>query len=292
MTGNMTGKKYFGGKRLCASGLLLLIAVVFVVLPMLYLFSASLMPEDELYYRYLPVLELGKAPVKPAVFPSYPTLESYRELLLHSPGFFVMFWNSCLQVSAVLAGQLLVGMPAAWAFARYSFKGKKPLFLLYLVLLIMPFQVTMVPSYLVLDRLNLIDTHWAVILPGIFAAFPVFVMEKFFETIPKSLLEAAYIDGGSEFTVFLKVGIPMGIPGIMTALLLDFFEYWSALEQPLTFLKNKTLWPLSLYLPNVTADNAPLAFTAGFVALLPPVLLYLNGQTYLEEGIAASGMKE
>lgn len=84
----------------------------------------------------------------------------------------------------------------------------------------------------------------------------------------------------------------MGFPGIMTALLLDFFEYWNALEQPLTFLKNKQLWPLSLYLPNVTADNASLAFVAGLVTMAPPVLLYLNGQTYLEEGIASSGIKE
>lgn len=271
---------------------LFLIVFVFVILPLLFLFSASLMPEDELYYRYLPVLELGSSPVKPAVFPSYPSAKPFRELLLHSPGFFVMFWNSCYQVFAVLAGQMLVGIPAAWAFARFSFRGKKPLFLLYLLLLVMPFQVTMAPTYLVLDKLKLMDTHWAVILPGVFAAFPVFVMEKFFESIPQSLLEAAYIDGGSQLTVFFKIGIPVGLPGIMTALLLGFFEYWSALEQPLTFLKNKTLWPLALYLPNVTADNASLAFAAGFVTILPPVLLYLNGQTYLEEGIATSGVKE
>lgn len=292
MRGTDIFKKKAAGKRLLSALILCLITVVFVILPLLFLFSASLMPSDELYYRYLPVLELGKSAVKPAVLPSYPSIGPFKELLLHSPGFFIMFWNSCRQVFAILAGQLLVGMPAAWAFARFSFKGKKPLFLLYLVLLIMPFQVTMVPSYLVLDKLKLLDTHWAVILPGIFAAFPVFVMEKFFESIPQSLLEAAYIDGGSELTVFLKVGVPMGLPGIMTALLLDFFEYWSALEQPLTFLKNKTLWPLSLYLPNVTADNASLAFAAGVVAMLPPILLYLNGQTYLEEGIAASGVKE
>lgn len=279
-------------RRIFLGAFLLLGATLFVILPLLFLLAASFMPEDELLSRYLNVLELGKAPVKPAVIPSYPSLKPYSDLLLRSPGFFVMFWNSCLQVFAVLAGQLLVGMPAAWGFARFRFRGRKQLFLLYLILMIMPFQVTMAPSYLVLDELRLLDTHLAVILPGIFAAFPVFVMEKFFESIPKAFLEAVYVDGGSEWTAFLKVGLPMGLPGIMTAMLLGFFEYWNALEPPLTFIKNKELWPLSLYLPNVTADNASLAFAAGFVALLPPVLLYLNGQTYLEQGITASGVKE
>ena len=255
---------------------LLVICLLFVLFPLLLMAAASFMPEDELARRYLAVLELGREPVLPALVPDFPSLKPYADLFLRSPGFFVMFWNSCLQVLCVLAGQLLVGMPAAWAFARYDFRFKK----------------TMVPSYLVLDRFRILDTHLAVILPGIFSTFPVYIMEKFFESIPKSFLEAARIDGGGEWTIFLRIGVPMGFPGIMTALLLDFFEYWNALEQPLTFLKNKQLWPLSLYLPNVTADNASLAFVAGLVTMAPPVLLYLNGQTYLEEGIASSGIKE
>lgn len=271
---------------------LAVVSLIFILLPMILMLSASFMPEDELTGRYMEVLELGRAPVRPGLLPDYPSIRPFKELLLYSPGFFVMFWNSCLQVLSILAGQLLVGMPAAWAFARYEFRGKNALFLLYLILLVMPFQVMMVPSYLVLDRLKLLDTHLAVILPGIFSTFPIYIMEKFFETIPKSFLEAAYIDGAGEVTVFLRVGLPMGFPGIMTALLLDFFEYWNALEQPLTFLKNKVLWPLSLYLPNVTADNASLAFTAGLITMLPPVLLYLYGQTWLEQGIAATGVKE
>lgn len=271
---------------------LLFVCLLFVLFPLILMTAASFMPEDELVRRYLAVLDLGKEPVRPALIPDFPSLKPYADLLLRSPGFFVMFWNSCLQVFSVLAGQLLIGMPAAWAFARYEFRFKKLIFLLYLILLVMPFQVMMVPSYLVLDRFGILDTHLAVILPGIFSTFPVYIMEKFFESIPKSFLEAARIDGGGEWTVFFRIGVPMGFPGIMTAILLDFFEYWNALEQPLTFLKNRQLWPLSLYLPNVTADKASLAFAAGLVTMAPPVLLYLNGQTFLEEGIASSGIKE
>ena len=257
--------------------LLLAVSVCFVILPLLLMGAASFMAGDELAFRYLEALGLGKGPVRPALLPDYPTIAPYRELFLHSPGFFVMFWNSCLQVFGILAGQLLAGMPAAWAFARFRFPGKRILFLLYLLLMIMPFQVMMAPSYLILERLGLLDTHLAILVPGIFSTFPVYIMERFFESIPNSLLEAAYIDGAGEWTAFVRVG---------------FFEYWSALEQPLTFLKDKTLWPLSLYLPNVTADKASVAFAAGAVAILLPALLYLNGQTWLEQGIYASGIKE
>lgn len=174
---------------------LLVICLLFVLFPLLLMAAASFMPEDELARRYLAVLELGREPVLPALVPDFPSLKPYADLFLRSPGFFVMFWNSCLQVLCVLAGQLLVGMPAAWAFARYDFRFKKTIFLLYLILLVMPFQVMMVPSYLVLDRFRILDTHLAVILPGIFSTFPVYIMEKFFESIPKSFLEAARIDG-------------------------------------------------------------------------------------------------
>lgn len=103
---------------------LLVICLLFVLFPLLLMAAASFMPEDELARRYLAVLELGREPVLPALVPDFPSLKPYADLFLRSPGFFVMFWNSCLQVLCVLAGQLLVGMPAAWAFARYDFRFK------------------------------------------------------------------------------------------------------------------------------------------------------------------------
>ena len=107
---------------------LLVICLLFVLFPLLLMAAASFMPEDELARRYLAVLELGREPVLPALVPDFPSLKPYADLFLRSPGFFVMFWNSCLQVLCVLAGQLLVGMPAAWAFARYDFRLKKRFF--------------------------------------------------------------------------------------------------------------------------------------------------------------------
>ncbi len=273
-------------KAFCAAVCLL------VWFPILLMLAASFMPEDELLYRYAEPLEAGREAVRAALIPSYPTFFPYIELLFRSPGFFVMFWNSCIQVLPALSGQLLVGAPAAWAFARFSFPGKKQLFVLYVLLMVLPFQVTQVSNYLVLDRLGFLNTHLALILPGIWSTFPVFIMTKSFETIPDALLEAAYLDGAGELRTFFYVGLPSGYAGIVTALLLGFIDSWNALEQPVAYLKDMALWPLSLYLPDISRDKAAVAFAAGMVTMIPPVLLYLNGQSELEQGIAASGVKE
>lgn len=226
------------------------------------------------------------------LLPMYPTLKPYIELLLDTPQFFAMFWNSCRQVFPVVIGQVLIGAPAAWAFARFHFRGKKILYSLYIVLMLMPFQVTMVSSYLVLDNLGLMNSVWAIILPGAVSTFPVFLMVRFFTSIPSALTEAAALDGAGPLQIFFHIGLPLGAPGILSAVVLGFLEYWNALEQPLTFLQDKTLWPLSLYLPTVTADNAGVSLVASVIMLVPALLIFLFGQRYLEAGISASGMKD
>ena len=272
---------------------LLFILTLFTWIPLWMLFSGSFMGGDELYNYIGSVLNQGEGLASWALLPRYPTLRHYVELLLDSPKFFVMFWNSCLQVIPVLLGQLGIAVPAAWAFARFEFKGKKLIFLIYIILMVLPFQVTMVSSYLVLYRLGLVDTHLALILPNIFSTFPVFIMVKFFKEVPGSLIEAAKLDGAGEFIIFMRIGIPIGSPGILSIITLGFLEYWNAIEQPLTFLiRRKELWPLPLYLPDISSDNAGAAFVASVFMMFPALLLFLYGQKYLEKGIAASGLKE
>lgn len=250
------------------------------------------MSEGEMLQRFGAIFGMGNAPVKAVFLPEYPTLRPLVELLIDSPGFYVMFWNSCFQTGMVLLGQLVVALLGAWGFACFQFKGKKALFLLYIILMMQPFQVTMVPNYLVLKRFYLLNTHLAVILPGIFSAFPVFIMTKFFESIPRPLFEAARLDGAGEMAIFMKIGIPVGKPGIVSMLVLGFLETWNAIEQPMTFLKEKRLWPLSLYLPEITSDKAGVAWAASIIMMVLPVVLFMMGQESLEQGIAASGIKE
>ena len=272
--------------------LLTLLALVFVF-PVLFLAVGSLMGKNELTDLLLPVLKTGSTGyASRKLFPEYPTLRPYVEVLLDSPEFFVMFWNSVKMTGAILLGQIVTGVPAAWGFARLDIPGKKVLFNLYIILMLMPFQVTMLSNYLTLDAMHLVDTQWAVILPAAFSTFPVFIMYHFFRSIPKGIIESAELDGANKFQVFLSIGVPLGSSGIVSALVLSFLDAWNLIEQPLTFLKSKTLWPLSLYLPNISMDNAGLAFVASVITLVPSLLVFLAGQNYLEQGIAASAVKE
>lgn len=272
--------------------IILSILGLIMVFPVLMMICNSVMGGGELKEAYGAVLGDGTGRLSARLLPVYPTLKPYVELLLDSPDFFVMFWNSVKQVFLILLGQTVIGTMAAWAFARYEFRGRKILFLIYMILMIMPFQVTMVGSYLVLSRLSLLDSHLALILPGIFSTFPVFIMEKFFRGIPGEVFEAAKVDGAGELESFVKIGIPLGSPGIISALILNFIEYWNAMEAPMTFLKTKAKMPLALYLPEITADRLSASFTASVIMMLPAVLGFLWGRDYLQKGIEASGLKE
>ena len=285
--------------RKIGSLLLVLLALV-AVFPVFFSVTGSLMGQKELNDLLGAVLtaDSGSASGQAVsyvfwrVLPLYPTLRSYVKVLLDSPEFFVMFWNSVKMTGAILLGQIVTGVPAAWGFARLDIPGKKVLFNLYIILMLMPFQVTMLSNYLTLDAMHLVDTQWAVILPAAFSTFPVFIMYHFFRSIPKGIIESAELDGANKFQVFLSIGVPLGSSGIVSALVLSFLDAWNLIEQPLTFLKSKTLWPLSLYLPNISMDNAGLAFVASVITLVPSLLVFLAGQNYLEQGIAASAVKE
>lgn len=274
--------------------IILIIFLLLFVIPLLMIFLGSFESQGQLSENLLPLFSDKNLESKAIwnLIPMYPTLKSYIELLFDLPEFFVMFWNSCRLVIPILLGQLLVGVPAAWGFARYNFRGKNILFTLYIVLMLMPFQVTMVSNYIVLDYMNLLNTRSAIILPAIFSTLPVFIMYRFFRGIPSSIIEAAKVDGANELNIFIRIGIPMGLPGIASSIVLGFLEYWNMLEQPLTFLEDKSLWPLSLYMPNITFDNTGVYLVSSVIILIPPMLVFLIGQRYLEKGIQASGIKE
>ncbi|MEG2388926.1 MAG: carbohydrate ABC transporter permease [Clostridia bacterium] len=263
-----------------------------MLLPLLLLLTGSLMGQDEAIKALGSVFSGADGYARWPLLPQYPTLKGHIELMLDSPEFFAMFWNSASYAVVSLTAQAVVGGGAAWAFAMYRFPMKKPLFAAYIALMLMPFQVTMVGQYLSLDKFSLIDTRLAIILPLAFSTLPVFIMTKFFEAVPSSMLEAARIDGAGEWRIFLRVGLPLGMPGLLSAMVLGFIEAWGMIEQPMTFLRSQNLWPLALYLPQITGEAMGRALSASAIALIPPLLVFLCGQRYLEQGIGTMGIKE
>lgn len=266
--------------------LLLLPACALVWIPLVMLgFGAVTGPAE-----WAEILTGGS--LRPLLPPQLPTLAPLVEILLDTPAFFHMFWNSCRLAAPAVAGQALVGAPAAWALARFRFPGRRALTVLYIALMLLPFQVTMVSSYLALDRLALLNTRWAVILPGAFSPFAVFIMLRGFSGISEAVLEAARIDGAGHLRAFVLVGLPLGLPGVLSAVVLGTLEHWSMLEQPMTFFRDRSLWPLSLFTASLTGDTAGPGFVAALLIAAPPLLVFLYGQHDLERGIAAAGLKE
>lgn len=277
------------GRAVAAAGVLFL-AFLFL-LPVLVLASGSMADTQEWRERLMPLLTDGEGYISWRWIPDYPTGENFRQLLFYSPGFLKLFWNSMGMVALILAGELAVGVPAAWAFAAFSFRGRKGLFFLYVALLLLPFQVTQLSQYLALRNLKLLNTVWAVILPAVFSTYPVFLIYRSFAGIPRELLEAARIDGAGEWRIFVRIGLPLAKGGILAAFVLSFLENWNRMEEPLAFLEDKALWPLSLYLPEISLEQAGLAACASLITLTVSLFVFGLFRDSLEQGIIAGAVK-
>ncbi len=286
--------KASAGKTIVKVTVRIILAIFLAVMlfPLFMILSDSFMGRQELMETCGAALADYEGEVQLRILPQYPTLRAYVRLLFDSPEYFTAFWNSMLQTVLVAAGQLLAAVPAAWAFARFRFPGRRILWFFYMLLMILPFQVTMVSGYLVLNAAGLIDTRAAVVLPGMFSTLPVFILQKTFAGLPDEVIEAAQIDGAGAFRIFVNIGIPLGMPGIFSIMILGFLEFWNTIEQPMTYLKTEALKPLSLYLPQMVKEEPGAAFAASVVTMLPALLLFFGGQESLERGIALSGVED
>jgi multiple sugar transport system permease protein len=283
--------------KLVLTLLLGLLAVVMLV-PILLTFTNSLMTEQEIGRNYdllgqmIDVAKGGKdAFVNLKIIPDWLSFGQYAEVLVLTTKFLSMFWNSVALVVPIVAGQAVVASLAAYAFAKLRFIGRDKLFMLYLMTMLMPFQVTLVPNYIVIDKLGLINHTAAIILPGIFGAFGVFMMRQFMAHIPGAYSEAAMMDGGGAWVIFWRIILPLAKPGLAALTVLLFVDYWNMIEQPLIFLQDSYKQPLSLYLAQINKDALGIGFAASALYMAPMILLFLYAESYFIEGVQLSGIK-
>lgn len=217
------------------------------------------------------------------------SLSQYETILLYTKKFFTWFWNSVLNTLIILAVYLPVSICAGYGFSQFEFRWKKGIFLLYIVIMILPFQATVVPQYLTLNTLGLLNTRTAVILPNIAGAFGPFLMTQFMKGIEPEILQAARIDGAGPIRILMHIVLPLCRPAIASLAILQFINCWSLIDQPLLFLKSEQLLPLSLELSSQSFGIA--AFAAGVLYAVPPILAYLYCKDALEKGICLSSVK-
>jgi len=223
--------------------------------------------------------------------PDMVSFSQYTTVLFQSPSYLLKFWNSFYYTSVIVIFQIVVGSLASYSFARYRRKRREVIFFSYIILMLMPFQVTLVPNYLIAQSLGIINTPWSIILPGIFSTFSVFLLTKYMRQIPSSYIEAAKLDGAGEWQIFTRIAIPMCKSALYAMAILLFIDYWNMVEQPLWLLKDADLQPLSVFLSQINQGEVGIAFAASFVFMVPPLLIFLHGEQYLVEGISRSGLK-
>ena len=227
--------------------------------------------------------------VKLKLIPDKVSFSQYITVLLRSPEYLLKFWNSAILVVPIVFGQLIVASVAAYGFTRWRGKVSDVIFFSYVILMLMPYQVTLVPNYLVSDWFGLLNTRWAIIFPGIFAPFSVFLLTKFMRRIPQATIEAARMDGASEWQVFLRIALPQCRSALYSIAILVFIDYWNMVEQPIILLPDATKQPLSVYLSTINAGEIGIAFAIAVIYMLPGLLIFLKGEEYLVEGITYSG---
>ena len=273
-----------------AAGLLGMMCIL-SCFPVLLLLVGSVTSQGELLVYLQGMFGEGDK-VSFLLFPAFPTLKGFLELFLDSPEFYVMFWNSAKLAGCILAGQMLVSVPAAWGFSRWHGKVGSLLFSIYTVLMLLPFQVTMLSNYTVIQRLGMLDTHAAIIWPAVFSTFPVFLVYRYFIGIPEEIYEAFSLESSSRLRLFSHIGVPMAMPGVKAALLLGGIEYWNMVEQPILFLKTPSLWPYSLCLPEANSENISYLFAFSLAVLAPMCLVMFWGREEIQEGIGALAPKD
>ncbi|MEE3493863.1 MAG: carbohydrate ABC transporter permease [Butyrivibrio sp.] len=269
----------------------------FFIMPTLLTVTNSFMAASEINANYGAIFATDKNGAKIFIsktvnlkfIPDMVSFAQYYTVLFKSPEYLFKFWNSMIYTVPIVGMQLALASLAAYGFSRHESRIKDVIFFCYIVLMLMPYQVTLVPNYLVSDFLGILDTKWAIWFPGFFSPFAIYLLTKFMKRVPKELTEAAEIDGAGEWDIFSKIQLPLCKGGIASITILVFFDYWNMVEQPLILLKDPEKHPLSVFLSKINTGEISLAFAVAVIYLIPPLLLFLYGEDYLVEGISYQG---
>ena len=220
------------------------------------------------------------------------SLSQYWKILIVDTSVLRMFAMSVFYTVMILLGQAVFVPMLAYALSRSRFKGRNVIFMVILLLMLLPYQVTMVPNVLTLRRMGLMNTVWAVILPLWFAPFYVFLLRQFMASLPNELFEAAQVDGAGTIRCYFHVALPVCRPAIGAALALSFADCWNLVEQPMTYLSQRTeLQPLSVMFNQLVSESTGVEFAGAVIYMLPALFVYLYFLEDILSGIQLTELK-
>ncbi len=283
-----------------AANVCVILAAAAAIFPILFTVAGSFMSGEEIVSRYTAEITSANQGdfvsngihfVRFGLLPEQPTLEQYRQLLWESPGYLRMFWNSVLLVVPVLLGQCVLAPLAAFGLENIRWRYKEAVFFLYIIVVLMPTQLQLVPNFIVAGWLHIRESYLAIILPAVFHPLGVFLVRQQLKNFPKECLEAAQLDGAGAYQSYRYVVRP-NLTSVVAALaVLLFADNWNIVDQAVVFLKNTYENPLSVYLGSVVTGDPGMFFAVSVFYLIPTFLVFFLGQDYLTEGIALTSVK-
>lgn len=279
------------GKRLM--WLLFVLLALIILLPIVRTFMYSFFSPSEMK-AYLDTRGSydEEAWIEVKLSPEPFSLRQYYRILIEDSKILQLFVNSAFYAVMIIVGQALSIPLLAYGLSRFQFKGRDTLFFCIIMLMLLPFQVTMAPNVIMLRRMNLIDTPWAVILPMWFSPFFIFLLRQFMVTLPNELIEAGMIDGAGEIRCFVHIVLPVCRPVLGAAVALSFAECWNLVEQPLIYLSNNPEWqPLSVMFQEIGISGQEIAFAGAALYILPALFVYMFFQEDIVLGIQLSELK-
>jgi multiple sugar transport system permease protein len=262
------------------NGLLALLAFV-SLFPLAWMLSVSFMPAG------------AASTLPPPLLPSAPTLENYRELFARE-GMGRYFFNSFLVATAITLGSVAFNVMAGYAFAKLQFAGRERLFRWLIGALVIPVQVAMMPLFLQLKALGLVNSYGGVIVPALATIFGIYLVRQYARSIPDELLEAARVDGAGELTIFLRVVVPLLRPIIVTLAVFSFLASWNDFMWPLIVLTDSDHYTLPVALASLSREHVQdneLMMAGSVVTVLPVLALFLALQRYYIAGLLAGSVK-
>ncbi len=261
-------------------GVALSIGALVTAFPFIWMLASSVKPQQE------------SVSYPPTIITRHPTLHYFRELFTHLDfGRYLM--NTLAVVLISFIGLLFIAM-AGYAFAKFEFRGKAHMFFLVLATMMIPVQVTMIPTYLILSRIKLTNTLLGIAIPTLVSAFGIFLFRQFMSTLPSEIFEAAKLDGAGEWRTFWQIVMPMSKPIIAVQAVLTFITGWNSFLWPLIIANDQSLYTLSVgisLLNKQISVNPSLQMAASTLMVLPILLVFVVFQRFIVQGFALSGLK-
>lgn len=262
--------------------LALLLGILITIIPFLWMISTSIKSPGEVFVY------------PPKLFPEQPTLQHYIELF-KGVKFLVHFKNSVIVTGSILIISLFLNSLAGFAFAKYKFPGKEKIFTLLLATMMIPGQMTMIPIFLMLKNLGLLNTYFGLICTSATSVFGIFLVRQFMLTIPDDLIEAARIDGCNEFQIYYKIMLPLSKPILATLGIFTFMGSWNDFLWPLIVMIKEEMYTLTVALATLNSRYATeygLLMAGATVVIIPVLIVFFIGQRYIIRSIAVTGLKE